>query len=76
MSLQGVGQVHAERLLQQRHILHESIIARLELPLRQLVQVAVHGALQNTPPQPAGQRIPCHAEHGVCAGVSDGGSKV
>jgi hypothetical protein len=44
--------------------------------LGQLVQVAVHGAVQQAPPQPARQRIARHAEHGVRAGVGDGGSEV
>ena len=44
--------------------------------LRQLVQVSVHRALQQAPPQPAGRRVARHAEHGVGAGVGDGGSEV
>ena len=44
--------------------------------LRQLVQVSVHRALQQAPPQPADRRVARHAEHGVGAGVGDGGSEV
>ena len=96
MHLQSVGQVHAERRLQQRHVFHQSVTPGFELSLshtlqccthtsavkrggvhlRQLVQVSVHRALQHAPPQPAGKRVARHAEHGVGAGVGDGGSEV
>jgi hypothetical protein len=56
--------------------LDKAIKSKARTHLCELVEIAVHGAVQQAPPQSASQRIARHAEHGVGARVGDGSGEV
>ncbi len=47
MHLQSVGQVHAERRLQQRHVFHQRVTPGFELSLSHALQYRTHRNITN-----------------------------